>query len=214
MRYLYLHGFASGTASHKAGWFGAALARHGARLEVPDLNGGDFPHLTLSRQAAVVAQVLGDDPAPVTLIGSSFGGYLAAVVAEREPRVARLVLLAPAFGFDALLAQALGPERLSRWRAEGRLRLPPEVDGEERWLHYDVVADLAGHAPGSLRRRLPACLFHGIDDATVPYAESIAYLKRNPDASLLLLNDVHSLTESLPAIWRHTAAFCGLAPGA
>ena len=37
---------------------------------------------------------------PLVLMGSSLGGYLAALYAERHPKaVDRLVLIAPAFGF-------------------------------------------------------------------------------------------------------------------
>jgi pimeloyl-ACP methyl ester carboxylesterase len=126
-RHLYLHGFASGPGSHKAAWFGTRLARHGIELEVPDLNAGDFPHLTLTRQMAVLDALLAGEPGPVTLIGSSFGGYLAALLAERDPRVARLVLLAPAFGFGELLESLFGVEIMAQWQRE-----PPRSPGRSR----------------------------------------------------------------------------------
>jgi pimeloyl-ACP methyl ester carboxylesterase len=212
MRYLYLHGFASDSASHKGAWFRTALAAHGVRLEVPDLNGDDFAGMTLTRQAGVVAGVLGDDAGPVTLIGSSFGGCLAALVAESDPRVARLVLLAPAFGFDRLLRRTLGDEVLARWRAEGRLRLPAEIDSRQRWLGYGLVEDLDRHPLSTQARELPARLFHGLEDATVPYEESVGYLRRNRAAQLVMQNDEHSLTASLPAIWVHLVPFLELPP--
>lgn len=210
-RYLYLHGFSSGPGSHKAAWLGARFAAQGARLEVPDLNDGDFSHLTLSRQIAVVEAHLAGDSGPVVLLGSSFGGYLATLLAERDPRFNRLVLLAPAFGFGDLLEQLFGATLMAQWRSAGRLRLPPEVDSAQRWLHYDVVEDLASHASDRLRRQPPALLCHGLDDATVPYAHSIEYLRTHRAAELLLLPDGHSLDDSLEAIWRHTAAFLGFA---
>jgi hypothetical protein len=209
-RYLYLHGFASGPDSRKAAWFGLRLAAQGASLEVPDLNAGDFPHLTLTRQLAVVEAVLGDDEGPVVVIGSSFGGYLAALLAERDPRITRLILLAPAFGFSELLRQVFGAATMVRWRADGRLQLPSEVDSEQRWLHYDLIEDLDHHVATGFSRQLPARLFHGIDDATVPYARSVEYLRQNRTAQLLLLPDGHSLDDSLEVVWTQIALFLGL----
>lgn len=49
-QYLYLHGFASGPQSQKARGLAARFQAQGLELEIPDLNQGDFSHLTLSRQ--------------------------------------------------------------------------------------------------------------------------------------------------------------------
>ncbi len=209
-RYFYLHGFASGPGSHKAAWFGKHLARHGIELEVPDLNAGDFPRLTLTRQMAVVDALLAGDPGPVTLIGSSFGGYLAALLAERDPRVTRLVLLAPAFGFGVLLESLFGAETMTRWRADGRMQLPEAADAERRWLHYDLVSDLARHDATPFTRQLPSLIFHGVDDPTVPYQRSIDYLRENRAARVMLLADGHSLDPSLEVIWAELSAFLEL----
>src|SRR5690348_17748458 len=53
-----------------------------------------FEHLTISGQLGVLERTLQNEP--VRLIGSSMGGYLAALYAARHPEVDRLVLLAPA----------------------------------------------------------------------------------------------------------------------
>lgn len=210
-RCLYLHGFASGPGSHKAAWLGARLARHGIEIEVPDLNAGDFSSMTLSRQMGVVDALLAGEPGPVTLIGSSFGGYLAALVAERDPRVAQLALLAPAFGFSALLEALFGTEKMACWRRDGRIRLPAEADAGQRWLHYDLVTDLARHDATPFRRQVPALVFHGIDDPTVPYTHSVDYLRENRAARVLLLADGHSLDPSLEVIWAELRVFLELA---
>ncbi len=209
-RYLYLHGFASGPGSRKAAWIGTRLAACGGRIEVPDLNAGDFPHLTLTRQLAVIDDLLGNDQGPVAVVGSSFGGYLATLLAERDPRIERMILLAPAFGFGDLLEQVFGADTMMRWRNEGRLQLPPEVDSEQRELHYDLVEDLDRHAAVSFSRQPPALLIHGINDATVPYIRSVDYLRQNSSAQLLLLPDEHSLDASLEVIWGQMARFLGL----
>ncbi len=75
MRILYLHGFASGPASTKAAFFRHRIPS----LEIPDLAAGDFEHLTITSQLQVIERLAAGDP--VSLIGSSMGGYLAALYA-------------------------------------------------------------------------------------------------------------------------------------
>ena len=53
---------------------------------------------------------------PVILMGSSLGGYLAALYASRHPNVERLVLLAPAFEFPARWRQRFSHGELAEWR--------------------------------------------------------------------------------------------------
>src|SRR5579864_423003 len=96
-RIVYLHGFASGPSSSKAGYFRQRLEGEGFSVAVPDLSEGNFEGLTLSGQLRVIDAAAGGEN--VALIGSSMGGYLAALYAARHADVERLVLLAPAFGF-------------------------------------------------------------------------------------------------------------------
>src|SRR5262249_42588742 len=96
-RILYLHGFASGPSSSKAQFFKRRLEAEGATVEIPALDGGDFENLTITGQLEIIQKTA--DGGPVSLMGSSMGGYLAAIYAWIHPEVAKLVLLAPAFGF-------------------------------------------------------------------------------------------------------------------
>src|SRR5690242_18341270 len=106
-RILYLHGFASGPRSSKARYFHERLTKAGARVEVPDLAAGDFERLTITGQLGVIARLAAGEP--VSLIGSSLGGYLAALYAARHPEVRRVVLLAPGFAFARRWPEWLGP---------------------------------------------------------------------------------------------------------
>ena len=66
----------------------------------------------------MIEQACGKEP--VTLMGSSLGGYLAALYAARHAEVERLVLMAPAFCFPRRWAARYGREprevRETRWR--------------------------------------------------------------------------------------------------
>src|SRR5690242_10304688 len=100
LRVLYLHGFASSPGSRKARFFAERLRKVGCKVEIPDLAQGGFKHLTISGQLQLLERLAAGEP--VMLIGSSLGGYLAALYASQHPEVDRMILLAPAFRFREL----------------------------------------------------------------------------------------------------------------
>src|SRR3989442_129215 len=119
MHVLYLHGFASGPQSSKGLFFQERFAALGIPVDLPDLSDGDFEHLTITHQLEVIDRRV-QELTPALVIGSSLGGYLAALYAARHPGLFRhLVLLAPGFGFGRLWPQSLGEEQLRRWRERG-----------------------------------------------------------------------------------------------
>src|ERR1700691_4425053 len=120
-RFVYLHGFASSPSSRKARFFEERFRELGIGLEIPDLAEGNFRDLTLSAQLHVVERLCGDEP--VALIGSSMGGYLAALYAARHPEVKKLVLLAPAFSFASRWPEELGESKMEEWRRSGTLEV-------------------------------------------------------------------------------------------
>src|SRR5690348_15734298 len=121
LRVVYLHGFASSPASRKAHFFREQLQQLGSVVTAPDLAQGDFERLTFSAQLKVIDRAANHNP--IILIGSSLGGYLAALYAARHPEVDRLVLLAPAFDFHRLWTTQLGPERLAAWKEAEVIRV-------------------------------------------------------------------------------------------
>src|SRR3982751_6095740 len=111
LRVLYLHGFASSPVSRKAIYFSQKLRELGISVEVPDLAEQNFRRLTITGQLQVIERAARGEA--VSLIGSSLGGYLAALYAHKHPEVEKVVLLAPGFRFPELWANELGPERLT-----------------------------------------------------------------------------------------------------
>jgi pimeloyl-ACP methyl ester carboxylesterase len=191
MRFLYLHGFASGPHSRKALTFRTALAVRGVDLEVPQLDEGDFEHLTISGQLAVIARSL--DGEPVRLIGSSMGGYLAALYAAAHPEVSRLVLMAPAFDFAA------------RWREKIGAELPAHLEvfhyatNSMRRVHYALIEDALRY-PAMPDFAQPARIFHGIRDDVVPVETSREFSAAHPNARLTEVDSDHELLDVLDAI--------------
>src|SRR5260370_10562433 len=118
-RIIYLHGFASGPSSSKARFFQDRFAQLGIGLEIPDLAEGNFEHLTITGQLNVIEHTAAGDP--VSLIGSSMGGYLATLYAARHPEVEKLILMAPAFSFPTRWPDELGEGKREEWRRTGML---------------------------------------------------------------------------------------------
>ena len=109
MHLLYLHGFASSARSSKAAYFRARAADRGVELLTPDFNEPDFEGLTITRMVDQVSTLMARlAPGPVSIIGSSLGAFIAVQVALRQPRVDRLVLLAPALDFSGNRLRDLG----------------------------------------------------------------------------------------------------------
>src|SRR5437588_8763451 len=133
-RIVYLHGFASGPASKKAQFFRSRLSQLGIGLEIPDLAEGNFAGLTITGQLEVIEHASRSES--VTLIGSSMGGYLAALYATRHPEVEKLVLMAPAFCFLKRWMETLGPSTVERWKSTGSLEFFHYGEGRAVPLGY------------------------------------------------------------------------------
>ena len=203
-RFIYLHGFASGPGSKKAGFFRERFAELGIGLEVPDLAEGDFRHLTISGQLGVIERVSGREP--VTLIGSSMGGYLAALYAARHPEVERLVLMAPAFCFLKRWTETVGAAAMERWRASGVLKVFHYGERQQVPLSYQLIEDAGGYEDYPEVSQ-PALIFHGKNDASVPVEFSVEFAGRHPQAKLLVMNSDHELLNVLDEMWMETSAF-------
>jgi uncharacterized protein len=193
-RVVYLHGFASGPSSRKADFFRARLERSGAAVIVPDLAEGDFEHLTITGQLRVIERAVGGQP--VSLIGSSMGGYVAALYAARHAAVVRLVLLAPAFGFARLWAERQGSQEMDEWRRCGWLAVFHYSEGRERRVGYCLMEDAASYEDYPAFSQ-PALIFHGRHDEIVPAARSQQFAATHPNVVLEILESGHELLNVL-----------------
>ena len=204
MRVVYLHGFASSPESRKAHFFSEKLRQLGFVVDVPDLAEGDFERLTISGQLRVIEHALGHDP--TILIGSSLGGYLAALYAGRHPEIERVVLLAPAFDFHRLWMDQLGPEQVAAWRETGTIRVFHYAAGRELPLRYQFLKDASRFEPLPDFRQ-PALIFHGNHDPVVPVIYSSRFVEAHANARLVRLESGHELTDVLDAIWQPMQRF-------
>lgn len=195
--FVYLHGFASSPQSQKAKAFAKRFAELGLPLTVPDLEGGDFKHLTISRQLRIIEETLDSFPGTsCALIGSSMGGYLAALTAQIRPEVKGTYLMCPGFNF------------VKRWRSA----ISKEIEGagEEglirvfnyrynKTMEFDLGLFKDGEKWEGLKHEkpVPTRIVHGIHDDTVDIGESRGFVRKCPWASLNEVDSDHGLLSHL-----------------
>lgn len=197
----YLHGFASSPQSRKGVWLREALAAEGLHVELPDLNVPSFAALTASGALTAVdamdAARRAENPAapPWLLVGSSMGGYLAALWAARNPtRVRTLVLLCPGFDMARRWAALLGDEAMATWERAGALPFP-DAAGQSTPLHWGFVND--GRAlPPKPAPPCPTVIVHGRRDEQVPIDSSRAMAAEHAQIRLIEVDDDHGLMAS------------------
>lgn len=206
MRWLYLHGFASGPRSSK----GVALQRHladtrGVALDCLDMR---QPSMARLRGEAMIAHVeAAMRGQPTVLIGSSLGGWVAARVAERQPEVRAAVLLAPAIGLAARWRRRM-PNAVDRWEATGWMAVEDHALGgmtevDVGFLH-SIEAIEAGGPPDV---RVPTLIVHGVQDDVVPVEGSRDWVAGRTNLRLVEVDDGHQLNDALPRIRAELDAF-------
>lgn len=210
-RFLYLHGFASGPRSTKARAFASFLSERGLSIDLLDLRQPSFERLRLSAMIRHVRDRIGGGAERVVLVGSSLGGLTAARVAEADPRVCALVLMAPAFGLLPLWRDRLGPEKMAEWEREDRLEVDDHTTSGKATVDYGFVRDMEAHDPAAAPDvRVPILIVHGVRDDVVPVTRSRTFAEGKRHVRLVEVDDGHELTTSIPRILSEAAAF--LAP--
>jgi uncharacterized protein len=208
MRVLYLHGFASSAHSRKATFFAERLASKGAEMIVPDLNAPDFSTLTVTRMLQQVGDAIEAVGEPVTVIGSSLGGFVAVQAAvQYGARVRRLVLLAPALDFDGDRLSEVGDRGLDTWKASNRLEVFHYGYGRLMCVHYDLYADALQYNCCDADVAQPVQVFQGRRDTAVNPVTAERWAAARPNVELHMLEDDHQLHASLEWIWKETEGF-------
>ncbi len=207
MRIVYLHGFASSPQSSKARYFAGRFGEMGVPFCAPQLDEGNFESLTISGQLRVIQDAVAGEP--VVMMGSSLGGYLAALYAVRHPaEVQKLVLLAPAFQFPRRWRERFSPRDWERWKREGSLPFFHYGSKMEVPLGYQFVEDGEQYEDQPAFTQ-PALILHGSADPVVPVGVSRQFVLAHPNARLVEFPSGHELTDVLDGLWEQTGAFLG-----
>jgi pimeloyl-ACP methyl ester carboxylesterase len=208
---VYLHGFASSPRSGKATYLGERLRSKGVEFHAPDLNLPDFSTLTVTRMLEQVGALVAGAEAPVTLIGSSLGGFVAVNAAARWPdRVKDVVLMAPALDFRAQGLSGPGGADVGEWKRAGRLNVFHFGYGRVIPVQYELYEDARRYDAMDITPQMPILVFQGRRDASVDPSTVEAWSRRRPNVELHMLDDDHQLTASLAYIWDRLATFLDL----
>jgi pimeloyl-ACP methyl ester carboxylesterase len=205
---IFVHGFRSDASGTKSLTFANHALRRGYSWLRADLRGhgrseGGFEDFRLSALLGDLLAFLDRFPVrPTALIGSSMGGWLATLAAERRPQVRALILLAPAFNFIQDQLGRLPEAELAAWKRNGRRRFSDDA-GADYELDYAVLEDAQPfdclHRAVSLS--CPVHILHGARDDVVPVSVSQAFARacRAPKFTLMEIPDGdHRLHAALP----------------
>lgn len=203
-RVVYLHGFASSPRSRKAQFFAEKLREIGFEVAVPELADEGFEQLSLSGQLRVVEHAA--DGQACIVIGSSMGGYLAALYAARHAEVEKLVLLAPAFDFANRWQQRIGDKAMQQWKESGALSVYHYGEGREASVGWQLMED-ALHYEAYPKVNQPTLIFHGTKDEVVRYEVSDEFARRNPNVEVRLKDSGHELTDVMDEMWTEMQSY-------
>lgn len=148
----------------------------------------------------------------IALVGSSMGAFAAAwfAVGMQREVVPACVFIAPSFSFLDRLAASVSPAELDAWR-QTRVR-----EFQNEWiaieLGYGMLEERVDYPLVGLVQQwsLPTLIFHGMQDRTVPWEESVHFVQstQRAQAELRLYREGdHRLTAFKDEIAEETCRF-------
>ena len=166
----------------------------GVSLEVPDLEGGDFENMTMSKQISLVQRIVDGKPgARFALIGSSMGAYVAAITAETRKEIQALYLMAPGFNFLNRWMKNMGWDKNSFSSIPDLILVFHYSYNREVTLNTDLFRDAIHWDSLPLIRNIPIRVVHGIHDETINIQESRDFAGSRPWCQLKELDSDHGL---------------------
>jgi pimeloyl-ACP methyl ester carboxylesterase len=132
---------------------------------------GRFTDYTLSdwiADARVVLENIRNGP-PITIVGNSFGGWIAWMMAQECSAVEKLILIAPAFDAIGVRAREIPAERRTRWRETGWMPWDDEPAHKDWPLSWKWVEESEAYWKTSFDRLRPVktAIVHGLQDTVI-----------------------------------------------
>jgi pimeloyl-ACP methyl ester carboxylesterase len=134
-------------------------------------SGGTFTDYTLSdwiADARLVLNMLQDGP-PITIVGNSFGGWIAWMMAQEYSTVEKLILIAPAFNAVGVRAREISADRRKRWHDTGWMPWDDEPVHKDWPLSWKWVEESDAYWKTSFDRLRPVktTILHGLQDTVI-----------------------------------------------
>ncbi|MCX7943413.1 MAG: alpha/beta fold hydrolase [Deltaproteobacteria bacterium] len=198
---VYLHGFASSPTSNKANHIINFFKNKEIKVIIPDLNCGDFSNVTISKMLNETEAVISEISGKFIIVGSSLGGYIAALHAEKAKiKPEKMLLLAPGFNLYELFKNWLGDFGISEWEKKGVFYFMHYSYKKELPLSYEFYKDLKNHVPFPKIGEIPTYIIHGLDDNVVPLSTTKRFIALNPHTIAEFVEDTHELSSSINLI--------------
>jgi pimeloyl-ACP methyl ester carboxylesterase len=144
------------------------------------------------------------------LFGSSLGGLTAARVAEDDPRVCALVLMAPAFRMVERWAGRMGEAAWRAWQETGALETPDYANGGTVRVDWEFAAEagrIDAGGDGWPDVRVPTLIIHGVRDETVDVGLSRVWARAKRHVHLVEVDDGHELGASVARVLEESDRF-------
>ena len=158
-------------------------------------SGGDFTDGTIGRWAADAATVLDNlTSGPQILVGSSMGGWIAALLARAQPeRLHAMIGIAPAPDFtEELMWPQFSPAIRATIAREGVWTAPSQY-GEGYPITRALIEDGRRQSVlgGKLPFRVPVRILHGMRDTEVPWKHALRFVDaiEGDDVRITLVKD-------------------------
>jgi pimeloyl-ACP methyl ester carboxylesterase len=144
-------------------------------------SGGTFTDYTLSdwiADARLVLNMLQDGP-PITIVGNSFGGWIAWMIAQECSAVEKLILIAPAFDALGVRAREISADRRKRWHDTGWMPWDDDPVHKDWPLSWKWVEESEVYWKSSFDRLRPVktTILHGLQDTVILPSGSSAFVE-------------------------------------
>lgn len=129
---------------------------------------------------------------PQIFVGSSMGGWIAALTALKRPdKAAAIIFIAPAPDFtEKLMWPSFTPAQQETLMQNGKLEMPSDYSDEPDIYTRKLIEDGRNHLimDGSIPIRCPVRILQGMKDDAVPYGHALdfAALLESDDVEILL----------------------------
>ncbi len=107
---------------------------------------------------------------PLSIVGNSLGSWVAWIIAQRNPEIADLLLIAPAFNMMGERAKQIAPERREQWQKTGWMPYDDDDLHRDFPLSWQWVeeSEALWQSHESRPRRVPTTILHGLQDIVIP----------------------------------------------
>jgi len=145
-------------------------------------SGGTFTDYTLSdwiADARLVLNMLQDGP-PITIVGNSFGGWIAWMMAQECSAVEKLILIAPAFDAIGVRAREISADRRTRWHDTGWMPWDDDPVHKDWPLSWKWVEESDAYWRTNFDRLRPVntTILHGLQDTVIRPSVSSEFVEQ------------------------------------